>query len=90
LRVGITARNYPPHKKNERNERKVSKKLTAQPHARARSMEVNGYENSVKRVLLLEGGVEPTHSFDYDDAAADLPPIPLSQTLGRMLIGGGG
>jgi hypothetical protein len=35
---------------NERNERKVSKKLTAQPHARAGSMEVNGYENPVKRV----------------------------------------
>ena len=45
------------------------------------------------RVLLLEGGVEPAHSFDLrrGKSAADLPPIPLSDALGVVRsLGGGG
>jgi hypothetical protein len=58
-------------------------------------MEVDGYENPEAEimVLLLEGGVEPTHSFDLRRGPRRIsPPILLSQTLGvlRSLGGGGG
>jgi hypothetical protein len=70
------------------------KKLTAQPHARAGSMEVDGYENPAaeNRVLLLEGGVEPMHSFDLRRGPPRMSPQYRWAKHGcfRSLGGGGG
>jgi hypothetical protein len=68
-------------------EKKKKKKINAKAHRPApcpRRKHGGGWLRKplLKRVLLLEWGVEPSSSFDLRRAASDLPPIPLGQTLG--------
>jgi hypothetical protein len=68
-------------------------KLTAQPHARAGSMEVDGYENpeAENQGFTSRGGSRTHALFRFTTrAAAGLPPIPLSQTRVLCSLGGGG
>jgi hypothetical protein len=70
-----------PGDNNKRQGKRKHKKLTAQPHARAGSMEVDGYENHAaeKQGFTSRGGSRTHALFRFTTrAAADLPPIPLS------------
>jgi hypothetical protein len=72
---------------------KMERKLTAQPQARARSMEVGWTATKTLvlniRVLLLEGEVEPTHSFDLRRGPRRISPqCRWAKHSGAVLIGG--
>jgi hypothetical protein len=80
--------------KEEKDRGKQHKKLTAQPHARAGSMEVDGYENPEaenQEFYFSRGESNPRTLSIYDEAASDPTPIPLGQTLGVLCsLGEGG
>jgi hypothetical protein len=66
--------------RQKNNGKQKHKKLTAQPHARAGSMEVDGYENPAteKQGFTSRGGSRTHALFQFTMRdAANLPPIPL-------------